>query len=383
MAKAHIIPQSAALADRPSLAPWQGPLFVIGVWRSGTSLLYALLNKHPQIGLMYEADLFLLRPLFWMPGAESRWLARWEFLTSPLRRHRLDPQRFSLTISRLPTAMETGYREYARQKGALIWGEKSPHLLRYPLSRLARDFPHARFIFLWRNPMDICRSVIRAGNQEPAFFGRRGMPRQALLNCKKLRVECDQLVSRGAVVHQIHYETLVKDPASVMVDVCRFLNVPFVPAMASLEGADRTAIYQGEHHSLAKSESIASALERPEVLPVDLKSKIERYISLWREESGGKWPVLSLPQNANSRKPSLRERLLDRVLDRCLWTYDSMVLFIDCFAPFWLLRGIRAARNQTNPHSPRARLPHLLRCIVQSYLDKRQDDDPIQSLSNR
>jgi hypothetical protein len=31
-----------------------GPLFVLGMWRSGTSLLYALLNQHPQIALMYE-----------------------------------------------------------------------------------------------------------------------------------------------------------------------------------------------------------------------------------------------------------------------------------------------------------------------------------------
>ena len=41
-----------------------GPLFVVGMWRSGTSLLYALLNQHPQIGLMYESDMLTLAPLF-------------------------------------------------------------------------------------------------------------------------------------------------------------------------------------------------------------------------------------------------------------------------------------------------------------------------------
>jgi hypothetical protein len=381
MAKARMVPQSETSADRPTHghAPWSGPLFVIGVWRSGTSLVYALLNKHPQIRLMYEADLFLLRPLFSVPGAESRWLARWEFLNGALKRHRLGPQRISLTITNLPTAMETTYREYARQKGALIWGEKSPHLLRYPLSRLARDFPSARFIFIWRDPADICRSIVRAGNEEKTFFGRRGMTLQALLNCKRLKVECDELVSRGAAVHQIYYETLVKDPAIVMLDVCRFLNVPFIPAVASLEGADRSAIYEGKHHSLVKSESIVSSLDRPEVLPADLKGKIERYISLWREESGGKWPVLTLAQNVDSGKPSILERLLDRVLDRCLWTYDSIMLFIYCFAPFWFLRGIRAARTE---HSSRGRLPHLLQCIVRCYLDKHQSDDTVQSLSD-
>ena len=61
-----------------ALAPWRGPLFVIGIWRSGTSLLYALLNKHPQISLLYEGDLYCLRPLFWIPRAASSWLARWD-----------------------------------------------------------------------------------------------------------------------------------------------------------------------------------------------------------------------------------------------------------------------------------------------------------------
>jgi len=28
-----------------------GPLFVVGMWRSGTSLLYTLLNNHPRIGV--------------------------------------------------------------------------------------------------------------------------------------------------------------------------------------------------------------------------------------------------------------------------------------------------------------------------------------------
>src|SRR5439155_6067963 len=130
---------------------WRGPLFVLGSWRSGTSLLYSLLNKHPQIGLMYEGDLFLLRPLFWTPRPGSRWPARWEFWNKALTRHGLDMERLPLNISHLPTVLENVYREYARQKGALICGEKSPQLLRYSPTRLFRDFPNARFIFIWRD----------------------------------------------------------------------------------------------------------------------------------------------------------------------------------------------------------------------------------------
>jgi hypothetical protein len=298
---------------------------------------------------MYEGDLYLLRPLFWRPGAGSRWLARWDFWNQGFKRHRLDAERIPMNISRLPTAMETLYKECARQKGALIWGEKSPHLLRHPPTRLFRDFPDARFIVIWRNPAAICKSVIRIGREEKYFFGRRGMIHRTLLGYKRLRVECDRLVSQGAPVHEVQYENLIKNPADTMEDVCKFLGVNFFPGIASLEGADRSAIYEGKHHSLVKSESIVSSLEPSDALPSDLKSKIERYVSLWREQSGGKWPIPSSPQNGDSRKPSLRERILDQALYRCLRAFDSLVVFIYCFAPFWLLKRFRDFKRRYEP----------------------------------
>src|SRR5262249_41268704 len=150
-----------------------------------------LLNKHPQIGLMYEGDLFLLRPLFWMPGAGSRWLARWEFWNGAPKRHALDTERIPLTLSRLPRAMEKAYQEYACQKGALIWGEKSVHF-HHSLPRLVQDFPDARFIFLWRDLAAICSSVIRAKND--FFLGRSRMTERTLARYKILTVQRDRLL---------------------------------------------------------------------------------------------------------------------------------------------------------------------------------------------
>lgn len=349
MTPSQLAPQFVTSPERPSQLQWRGPLFVAGTWRSGTSLLYALLNKHPQIGLMYEGDLFLLRPLFWIPGAGSRWLARWEFYNGAVTRHGLDTGRIPLTISRLLTAIEKSYQEYARQKGALIWGEKSVHI-HHSLERLVKDFPDARFIFLWRDLAAICSSVIRAKND--FFLGRSRMTERTLARYKALKAQCDRLVTCGLPVHQIQYETLVRDPAGVMADVCKFLDIPFVPSIASLEGADRSAIYDGAHHALVRSERIVSSLERAEVLPGDIKGKIERYISLWREESGGKWPVLSSPQKGDSGKPSLRERLFDRAWYRWIRTYDSIAVLTNCFAPYWFLRRYRSYKKRVIDRSP-------------------------------
>src|SRR5437588_8383677 len=72
-----------------------GPLFVISMWRSGSSLLYALLNKHPDVGLMYEADLILIRSVFLKPAALCDWPRRWQFWNQAFERHGLSPALFN------------------------------------------------------------------------------------------------------------------------------------------------------------------------------------------------------------------------------------------------------------------------------------------------
>src|ERR1017187_2809341 len=122
------------------------PLFVVGVWRSGTSLLYALLNQHPEIALLYEGDLPLFWPLFVLRRRD--WAARWDFWNSSLRRHALDDvkQRFQVPAD-AATATGLAYREYAAFHGATVWGDKSPTYHSH-LGRLAEVFPQARFLII-------------------------------------------------------------------------------------------------------------------------------------------------------------------------------------------------------------------------------------------
>jgi hypothetical protein len=356
MPQSQITSKLVTSSEAFSPVQWRGPLFVIGVWRSGTSLLYALLNKHPQIALMYEGDLALLRPLFWITGRGSRWLGRWEFWNEALTRHAVDGSKIMRDVSDLQTAMKKAYVEYARQKEALIWGDKSPNYLD-SLSRLSADFPEARFIVIWRDPAAICSSVIRAAEEEHSWFNRRGMTLRALMGYRVMRTECDWLVKHGARIHELRYEVMVRNPVDMMKEICEFLGIPFVPAMASLGGADRSAIYQGRHHSLVKEDRIVLSLERSEVLPAALRKKIARYVSLWRDETGNQWPFDSCLQNGGSEKPSLRERLFDRVLYRCLRAFDASVILTYCFVPLWLLKRFRAFEHKSEQTRPKGDFP--------------------------
>jgi len=105
-----------------------GPVFVVGMWRSGTSLLYTLLNQHPGIALMYEADLPLLRQLFRNGRSKQDWLERWEFWNSALSRHRIDRQQIPHNVPDLRSAAEIVWKQYA---GGALYGEKISQLLRF------------------------------------------------------------------------------------------------------------------------------------------------------------------------------------------------------------------------------------------------------------
>jgi hypothetical protein len=329
----------------PASTPRPGPLFVVGMWRSGTSLLYALLNQHPQISLMYEGELPVLRPLFLMPGGKSDWAERWNFWNSALDRHQIAADEVSAGVRDLPGAMQAVYQRVAQRKGATIWGCKSPNYYDF-LTQLAHDFPGAQFIVIWRGPADICRSVLRAAKKD-TWFSKRGIPHRALFGLRRMKQECEDLVRSGIPVHEIAYEDLIHEPRPVMEGICQFLDIPFDVRMTSLVGADRSAIYEGEHHAGVNSEKIVGKELRPEVLSPALKLKIQRYTSLWRKEYGNAWPPAAADiEEAQLATPGLIERAKDQFVFRAMRALDAAVVFVYCFAPISLLRKYRAAKSQ-------------------------------------
>ncbi len=299
-----------------------GPLFVVGMWRSGTSLLYALLNQHPQIGLMYESDMLTLSPLFLIPRKSSWWLNKVDAWNGALTRHKIDPTAIPEDISDLPGAFRAVAQQYASKKGATVWGCKSPTYYDC-MNQFAGWYPNAKFIVIWRDPADVCRSIVRAA-EKASWFAQPGMDLRAILGYRLMKQEADELVRRGADIYQVQYDELVRDPASALSAICEFIGIPFDPKMATLEGADRSAIYNGEHHSGVKSSSIVAKRERPEVLSPELKSKVERYVVFWRKQSGGKWPV-NAAVSEGTPAASLAERTADSIRHRILRLADLAV----------------------------------------------------------
>ncbi len=329
--------ESSKPAAGVSLAP--GPLFVVSMWRSGASLLYALLNKHPQVALTYEADLWLLRSVFHKPARYCDWGARWEFWNSALTRHGIVANDLPRGIADYPTAFSAAHKAYAASKSAVIWGDRSP-VYYDSLPALARLFPQARFIVQWRDSVATANAIARAAQ---TGFQRPGAQLRGLIGYQVLKTGVDSLISRGLPVCQVTYEELTSDPAKVMREVCRFLEIPYRDELATLQDADRSAIFEGAHHSLVRGDKIVST-PRTLVLDEAARRKINGYVKLWKRQYNDEWPPSAFSDADDVALPGLPQRIGDQVGFRAVRAFEQFRAACYAYVPMTLLRSFRNRR---------------------------------------
>jgi len=321
-----------------SLAP--GPLFIVASWRAGSSLLYALLNKHPQVALTFEADLWLLRSVFRKPAGYCDWAARWEFWEGALTRLGIMANDLPRGVADFATAFTAVHKAYAARKGAVIWGDKSPNYFD-SLPALARLFPQARFIIQWRDPVTTANAVARAARSGSAYYRQRGAYLRGLIGYQVLKSGVDSLLSRGQPVCQVTYEELTSDTAKVMREVCRFLEIPYRDELADLRGADRSGIFEGPHHSLIRGDEIVST-PRTVILDQAVRQKIEGYVKLWKRRYNDEWPPSVLTDADDVALPRLPQRVGNQVAYRAVRAFDQFRQVCFAYAPLALLQSYRS-----------------------------------------
>jgi len=333
-----------SIQEQPEIVMAPGPLFMVSMGRSGSTLLYALLNKHPQVGLMFEADLICLRSAFLKPNALCDWVERCEFRNDAFRRHGLDAADMGEGISDFIGAFTATHQLFALRKGATIWGDKSPSY-HDCLNQMADNFPEARFIIVWRNPRDTANAVLRAAAKGSSHFNRKGAVLRELLDYEVLKKECDRLLARGKPVCQVNYEDLILDTPAVMRRVCEFLQIPYDDSLSNLEGADRSAIYQGPNHANVRGDKIVRE-PRPDYVGPALGAKISQYVALWHQRYGAEWPPYPRPAENASRPPNRLSRLINSTLNHLFRTRDRISWVAFCFIPISLLHYYRDLKKR-------------------------------------
>lgn len=164
-------------------------VFVCGCGHSGTSLLLRILAAHPAV---------------YAPMAETK-----AFMATT-------PWPFLRDLRRDCTAA-----------GKRVLVEKTPQHIRH-MDRIRQAVPGARFVVMVRDGRDVTASIAR----------RVGDPAEGMK-----RWVCDTLLSRQAEAAAdttiLRYEDLTEDTEGRIREVCRFIGLPFDPAMLDYH---RTAV---------------------------------------------------------------------------------------------------------------------------------------------
>jgi hypothetical protein len=222
---------------------WTGPVFVVGMPRSGTKLLRGLLTQHARIRMPdFETDFFpfLVRHVreHGAPASDSQFARLFDELRGATyfnyRAQRTPP--FSWQEWRREcdgrydaAGLFEGFIRYetdcARASGG-VWGDKSPAYVRYG-ELLLEHFPQARVVHIVRDVRDYCISIKKTW--------RKDMRRAAHEWARDVARAHSLCLAQPQRCIEVTYEDLLQTPEAVMRRLTTFLGVePAGEAMVRL-----------------------------------------------------------------------------------------------------------------------------------------------------
>ena len=218
------------------------PIFIGGLYRSGTSLMRAMLGQHSRIAGGLETFWFDLQ---WEEKRGERLGRRWdgtrdESLDMHLERlarfYELDEAAMARLIAQsadAETFIDLFLQEYAQHCGKSRWVEKTPANLLH-LQHIFNVWPEARFIHVYRDPRDVYASLFRTGKWgTPSEFARLWIHFMSGYETGRLAV------GPTSALLEVRYETLVLDPVGTMRTVITFVEEPWEESVARFEGDAR------------------------------------------------------------------------------------------------------------------------------------------------
>jgi hypothetical protein len=203
--------------------------FIVGVTRSGTTLLRLMLDAHPELAIPLETH--------FVPDlieAASEQGTSPERLAEIVIAHRrwgdfhLDAdelrERFRTLEQPTPGAfVRAFYTLYAEREDKPRWGDKTPGYSRY-MRTIEKALPEARFIHLIRDGRDVALSILRQD------WGPDSVTKAA--KKWKRRIENGRSQASGLNHYlEVHYEDLILDTEPTLRRICDFCELPWDPAV--------------------------------------------------------------------------------------------------------------------------------------------------------
>ena len=213
-------------------------IFVLGIGRSGTSLLQCMLDGHPNISFLPETH-FIRTYL-----AGTRSLSSHELLHDKYVARLPSP-----IVDQLATALHLGtkpleayiqmcysYSEHLSLTPQYV-GDKDPRLCEH-IPLLKKNFPSSRLIHITRDPRDIVLSRLSAkwSSHYPSILHPIIISAQWFLTMRHSR----------QIDFTLSYESLTRDPSNTLAQLCSFLNISPSTRMLSFQSSASRLVAEEE-----------------------------------------------------------------------------------------------------------------------------------------
>lgn len=205
---------------------------IVGVPRSGTTLLRMMLDSHSELAIPPETG-FLLDNRISDSSLDCQEIARkmTEFPSDApaWSDFGISADEFLDQAEALPSEAEPGdvlrlfYRMYAVKHGKPRAGDKTPGYVN-TMTTVARLMPEARFIHIIRDGRDVALSW-----RKTWFAPSDDIP--TLVRTWTETILAARESAAGLHYREVFYADLVRDPATVLRDICDFVDLGYEPSM--------------------------------------------------------------------------------------------------------------------------------------------------------
>jgi len=205
------------------------PVFIVGVPRSGTTLLRVILDSHPNLAVGPECP--------WISGTYGD-IVSFRHLYESLVSNNSGPVKNlngvdnQAVASALGQAINSILLAYAHSNGSKRWIEKTPDNIAYA-PFLNAVFPNAKYIHIIRDGRDVACSSFNSRHKWGTKINCNGERiENTLLNClKRWDLWVNQFQQWTAElnldVHEFKYEDLIASPRDSIATILEFIDEPW------------------------------------------------------------------------------------------------------------------------------------------------------------
>ncbi len=249
------------------------PVFVLCTGRSGSTLLRFLLDAHPDLACPPETKL---------PEALTRLTTLWsaiDALSQPVTSGNGTAASATAATSGVRHAMDLMIGSYLARRGKKRYCDKNLGTALYA-DALMRVYPDAKFVCLYRHPMDVIASGIEACPWGLANYGFEpyvaAAPGNSVLALARYWADHTAAILAvedrfPASCHRVRYEDLVADPDGVASEIFEFLDLPPVPGIsARCFSSDRERFGAGDFKIWTTSQISGDSVGRGWSVPAHL-----------------------------------------------------------------------------------------------------------------